>query len=58
MQARNSAAGQALGKQFKNTTGGMFSTCLITAIVVGRTYKAVRPASGPVQNRGCSRAWS
>jgi len=27
MQARSSTAGQAIGKQFKNITSGMFSTC-------------------------------
>jgi predicted AAA+ superfamily ATPase len=47
MQARSSAAGQATGKQFKNTTSGMFSTCRIMAIVVGKMYKAARSASSP-----------
>ncbi len=52
MHAATSAAGQAIGKQFKSTTSPVFSTCLITAIMTGRTYKAARPASSPDQNTG------
>jgi hypothetical protein len=43
MHARSSAAGQAIGKQFKNATSGMLSTCLITAIMASSTYKPARP---------------
>src|SRR5260370_39803396 len=52
MQATPSAAGQAIGRQFKNTTTPMFSTRLNTAITVGRTHKTPRPASSPIQNTG------
>jgi len=52
MHAATSAAGQTTGKQFKNTTSGLLSTCLITAIVVGGTCMATRAVSSPVQNSG------
>ena len=48
MHATTSAAGQAIGKQFKNTTSPMSSTRLTTVIVVGRTYKAARLTSSPI----------
>jgi hypothetical protein len=56
MQARSSAAGQAIGKQFKITTSGMFSMCLVAAIVVGRTQDAARAASSPVQKTGVTQS--
>jgi hypothetical protein len=52
MQAMTSAAGQAIGRQCKNTTAPMFSTRLNTAITAGRTYKTLGPASSPIQNTG------
>ena len=52
MQATTTAAGQAIERQFKNTTTAMFPTHLNTAITVGRTDTTPTPASSPIQNTG------
>jgi len=50
MHAMTSAAGQAVGMQFKISTRLMFRTCLTTAIAVGQAYSAARLATYSVQD--------
>ena len=50
MHAMTSAAGQAIGMQFKISTRLMFRACLTTAIAVGQTYSAARLATYSIQD--------
>lgn len=50
MHAMTSAAGQAIGMQFKISTRLLFRACLTTAIAVGQTYSAARLATYSIQD--------
>ena len=50
MHAMTSAAGQAIGMQFKISTRLMFRACLTTAIAVGQAYSAARLATYSIQD--------
>jgi hypothetical protein len=50
MHAMTSAAGQAIGMQFKISTCLMFRACLTAAIAVGQAYSAARLATYSIQD--------
>ena len=50
MHAMTSAAGQAIGMQFRISTRLMFRMCLTTAIAVGQSHSAARLARYSIQD--------
>jgi len=50
MHAMTSAAGQAIGMQFKISTRSMYRARLTTAIAVGQAYSAARLATYSIQD--------